>query len=709
MSMKTTLQRPMATRLRPLPLAFALLASAAHAQTTASDGIETIVVTARYRAEPVQEVPIAVKAFSAAQIADAGIRSTQDFIDLTPNMSFDRSFTYRNSFVTIRGVAQINNADSPVAVVVDGVPQGNQKQLSMNLFDIERIEVLKGPQGALYGRNAIGGVINIETRAPKTRFESWFDARYGSGNTRELTAAVNGASAQGGATFRLAAQTRSADGMTTNAYLDRKVDAVDHDDTVRAKAAFLIGSGLRLDLHANVNDFAAGANWDSIVRSGNPNDIVVPQSNLLGKTNGNSTDFSIKAEFDTSFATLSAITGYTDLTERYRGDLDFSHPGDPRGGLLGPLPFQVGQGQNLSTRLLSQEIRFTSPTSGPLRWIAGAYYLKTERDLESRAFVDTDGSLAQWDDAAKTIVRIAERNDNRASAVFGQIDTDLAAGITLSGALRHDRDARTQTDVRSGTQRRDTFDAWQPKITLTRQLDRDRLVYATYGTGFRSGGFNAPGLPEFKPETLANLEVGWKSALPGNRLIFNAALFYSRSSDFQYFHVDAASASQVIANIDRVDIKGADIDFRYHPTKELEFDGGLGLADSRIRKNAVDPATVGNHSPKTVPLKVNIGLQYSKPVSTMVKGFVRLDLEHRGKKYWHPDNAAVSDALNLVHLRLGLRGAADKWSAHLVGRNLTDRKYYADYNAVRYSGGAVDIGSLAPPRTLGIEANIRFE
>lgn len=695
-------------RMRLIPLALAaLMGGASNAGWAQEKALESIVVTAQRRAEGLQDVPMSVKAFSAAQIRDNGIAGTQDFIDRTPNMSFDNSFTYLNSFVVMRGVAQINNADSPVVVVVDGVPQNNQKQLKMNLFDVERIEVLRGPQGALYGRNAIGGVINIETRAPRSRFEQFAHAEYGSGDSREISAGVGGAMGDGTALYRVTGQTRQSDGQINNTYLNQSVDAVHHDNTLRGKLT-LNGDRALFDFRASVNDFSAGANWDSIVRSSNPNDIVSPASNLLGKTTGNTSEFSAKAELETGRATITAITAWTDLTEQYRGDFDFTHPGDPKGGLLGPLPFQLGQGQNLRTRMLSQELRLTSPADRPLRWIAGGYYLNTRRDLETRAFADTNGQLSQWDDLAKNVVRLAEANDNNAYAVFGQLDADIAAGTTLSGALRYDRDERRQVNVLDGTQRDKSFDAWQPKLTLTRHIDKKRLAYLTYSTGFRSGGFNAPGLPDFRPENLKNVELGFKSSWLDNRLVFNVAAFHSRSSDFQFFHVDAASAAQVIGNIDKVDIKGMEVEFRALPTKFLELDGGLGITDARIRQNSADPSTVGNYAPKQTPWKLNLGAQYTARISGNVNGFVRLDYEHRGKKYWHPDNVAVSDALNLIDLRLGLREIREKWSVNLFGRNLTDRKYYADYNAAKYSGGVVDIGSLAPSRTLGIEAKIQF-
>ncbi len=163
---------------RPWPLCSSLNLAWSRAQSTNDDlMLEEVTVTAQRRAERLQDVPVAVTAFTAAEIEARGIGSTRDILPMTPNVTYDESFTVGNSFVSIRGVAQINNADSPVAIVVDGVPQNSQKQLRMELFDVERIEVLKGPQGALYGRNAIGGAINIVTREPTNEFDGWAAGR----------------------------------------------------------------------------------------------------------------------------------------------------------------------------------------------------------------------------------------------------------------------------------------------------------------------------------------------------------------------------------------------------------------------------------------------------------------------------------------------------------------------------------------------------
>lgn len=698
---------PHALRTITLACLGALASAAAQAQSSSDGVLETIVVTAQKRLERLQEVPVSVKAFSSRQIEAAGITSTQDFVNLTPNMSFDQSFTYGNSFVVLRGVTQINNADSPVAVVVDGVPQGNQKQLRMNLFDIERIEVLKGPQGALYGRNAIGGAINIETRKPGNNLEGFAGFSFGEGSTRELSAGVSGALIDDKLMLRVAGLSKRSDGLITNTYLGRKVDAVDRDDNLRLRLTAVPSDAVQLDLRASRSEVQAGATYDSVVPVGGPANLQLPSTSLFGRTAGRTDDVSAKLDVDASFGRFTSITGWTDLTERYRGDVDFSNPIDLPGGFLG-FGFQAGQGQNLAARMLSQELRFTSPDKHPTRWIAGAYYLGTQRNLETRAYMDTNGTLEQFDDPAKRLVTLSEHNDNRASALFGQVDIDFGTQWTLSTALRLDRDQREQTDLASGARRSASYSKWQPKGTLTWKLGRDTVAYGTASTGFRSGGFNAPGIADFKPETLSNLELGYKTVLRNGTLLLNSALFAARSTNFQYFLVDVVRGAQIITNIDRVDMRGLDLDWRWLAAKGLEVDGGLGVTDSTIKRNSAEPGTVGNKAPKSVPYKVNLGIQYGTSVATGLLATVRADWEHRDRKYWHADNAAVSPALDLFGLRVGLKDAKDRWSVNLVGRNLGNKAYYADYNDRKYSGLPYDIGWRATPRTVSLEAKVRL-
>ena len=696
----------------------ASMAAPGFAQTVADDesgdeeGLGVIVVTAQTRNQQLQDVPIQVSAFGEEQIADAGIDSTQDFMDLVPNVSFDDSFTYLNSFVVVRGVTQINNADSPVAVIVDGVPQNSQKQLKMNLFDLERIEVLKGPQGGLYGRNAIGGAINIVTKRPRDEFSGMVQATYGRGDFVDLNAAISTPIGDSSG-LRGSGNYISDGGRIENSFTGKNVDFVDHDYTLRGRFVSDIGAATKLDLRASYRDFQAGGIYDSQVRSGNADDIVYPAENIEGLTFGDIVEGAMKWDFEIGNGTLTSISAYTDLAENVRGDLDFSNAIDDPGGFAG-LGIQAGQGQDLSVELMSQELRYVSDDALPFRWIAGVYYLHTNRDLLTRAFIDAEGTAGgigsrdQIDNPALRLITLNESNRNDAYAVYSNFEYDLTDSLILSGALRYDLDERRQTDLETGGVRSESFSAVQPKVTLTYRLDDERLVYGTYSTGFRSGGFNAPtvSIPVYQSEYLQNFEAGFKSSWMNNRLILNGAVYFAKSDDFQFFYIDALSASQIIGNIDRVDIFGVELEMQALVADGLQIFAALGTTDTQIKEYALDPSFIGNHTPKSTSFTGNLGFQYKAPISDTFDLLVRADYEHRGKKYWQVDNLDVQGPLNLLGARIGIEN--DRMGLFLSASNIFDEKYYADYNPREFSGLTTDIGFLAQPSTWAIEATLKF-
>ena len=694
--------------------------------------LEEVVVTAQKREQSLQDVPVAVTAFGASEITKAGITSTQDFIDLTPNVTLDDSFTYANTFVNIRGVSQINNADSPVAIVVDGVPQNNQKQLKMKLFDIERIEVLKGPQGSLYGRNAIGGAINIVTKQPAEDTEGFAKLSLGDGGLVDVSAGIGGALSDKVA-YRIVGSYLEKDGLIDNAFLGTEADFVEEDYSVRGRLLFTPNDNVSIDLRLSKSEFDAGSSYDVITnnvlapgfRSGTANNFFAPNENFLGRTVGEVEEFTLKADWDLGFATLTSITARTNLQETYRADLDFANPVDNPTGFAG-LGLELGQGQDLDVELFSQELRLTSPNDQSLRWIAGVYYIETERALHTRAFVDLASLLgldaeqqaAQIDNGI-VLVDLNEDNDNTAWSVFGQVEYDLSDRLTAQLGLRYDRDDRDQLDINSGAERSEEFDAWQPKLSLNYEVSENTLGYATYSTGFRSGGFNAPtvSVTQFEDEYLQNFELGLKSRLLDGRLVFNSALFHSKSDDYQFFFVDAAAATQIIANLEEVDITGFDVDFRYLATDQLEIFGGLGYTDTDINElgsissliaaSGVDVSEIpGNHAPKNTPFSFNLGMQYLHTLNDKMNLFTRVDYERRGKKYWQIDNLDVQESLDLLGLRIGVQ--SDNWSVTLWGKNLTDEEYYTDFNPAEFLGAPIDIGFPAQPRSYGIDISYNF-
>lgn len=677
------------------------------AATAPGTGINDVVVTAQRRAERLQDVPIQVTAIDSATIDNAGIKNTADALQLVPNVSFDQSFTYLNSFITVRGISQINNADPPVAVVIDGVPQNNQKQLRVDLFDIERIEVLKGPQGGLYGRNALGGAINIVSRAPSNRTEGFVDALYGNGDTVDVDAAISGPIVKDALLFRASGSFRRDDGRIRNVFSGNPVDFVRHDWALRGQLSY-VGSGpLSMDVRGSYRDFSAGGIYDSVVNSGSARDIQPPRTSLEGLTFGHVTDVSFKLDYDLGGATLTSITGYSDVIERYRGDLDFSNPRDLPGGLFG-LGFQGGQGQNLAVEQISQELRLVSRNDAPVRWIVGAYYLRTNRDLLTRAFVDVDGSRGQFDNPALRIVNIDESNRNNAYAGYGQLDFDLSDALTLSGALRYDRDDREQTNQVTGAVRRRSFDSVQPKATLTYTFEPGKLAYATFSTGFRSGGFNAPtvSIPVFKAERLQNYEIGFKTAWLDRRLFVNGAVYFERDRNYQFFFIDVATASQIIGNLERVNIWGVELDVQARVSRGLLLTAGLGTTDTDIRRSDLYPGAVGNHTPKNTPWSLNLAAQYRYELSPSSALVLRADYQHNARRYWQVDNVDVQRPVDLVNLRAGVD--LGQVSLAAFGRNILNERYYADYNPSNFSGLPYDIGFRAQPATYGIEAKLRF-
>ena len=698
-------------------LAAALAGGATAAAQT--EQIEEIVVTAQYREQRLQDVPVSLTAFGPREIAEAGIATSQDFVNLTPNVTMDSSFTLGNSFLQVRGVAQINNADSPMAIVVDGVPQTNQKQFRQELYDIERIEVLRGPQGSLYGRNAIGGAINIVTKTPANDLEGRLGIGSGNGGLGEIEGVVGGAIVPDVLLYRIAGQYREFDGVIDNDFLGRKVDFEKHRNL---RGRFIWNATERFSLDARIasSESEGGCCYDTFIPNpawdpaGSVNEnrgrFDTPYENVRGTTTDLDTrDYSIKATWETDAGQLDYILGYTDIFEAYFGDLDFtSGVSTSLSSLLG---VGVAQSQALDIEMLSQELRWTSPGDRRLRWIAGLYHLDTRRDLDTFGYLDIPGTVPVFSpDGFVPFLEIAERNDNRAWAVFGQLAYDLRDDLELIVGLRYDSDRREHTAVLPApAELSETFSDLQPRIVLNKRWSDDLLTYASYSRGFRSGGFNAPsvGSRRFEEETLDNFEVGFKSTWMNRRLQLNGAVFRSLDDQFQYFFVDVTTASQVIDNIDEVSFLGAELELQALLNEQWSVFGGIGYTDGEIEKSGERPQDEGNHTPKNQPLTVNLGTQLVLPLGGSAEARLRLDYEHRGKRYWHPDNLNPMDSFGLLNARLALE--SERWSLVLWSRNLLDEAYWEDYNAAAFSGLPFgDIGHLGRGRTYGAELAYRF-
>ncbi|HEY0233363.1 MAG TPA: TonB-dependent receptor [Dokdonella sp.] len=669
-----------------------------------ASSLEGVVVTSEGHKEELQRAPAPITAFSATKILDAGIQTTGDFVRLVPNMDYDTSFTIGNSFVVMRGIQQLNNADAPIAIVVDGVPQNNQKEFKMDLFDIEQIEVLRGPQGALYGRNAIGGAINITTKQPSDTYEGFVQAGLGDDGLYKLAASSSGPLIKDELFYRVAVSGSSFDGSIRNSYTGRDVDFYKGHD-IRAQLKWLPSANQELDLRLNNSLLWGGAIYDTSFPAGTPDDANIwqaPLSDIPGDSHRRINSASLRYKWDLGKMVFTSITGYTNIFEDYYGDLDFCNPVACPDGLFGL--GQVDQQQVLKVRQLSEELRLSSAEDAAVKWTGGVYAIDTHRDLGTVAH-------ALQLEGAPAIVTSQESNNNFAWAAFGQVLVPLGEKNQIGFSLRYDDDNREQTNAATGAQRDANFDSWQPKLTFTHFVSDTQQLYATAGKGFRSGGFNGIGGAEFLPENLTNYEIGYKTSWLDNRLTINNALFYEKDKNYQFFYIDLnAGGAQVIANLRQVAIKGLETEVNWLVQPGWQVFGSLGLLGSRIEQvGALGtdlPITTGKRAPRTEPYNAVLGSQWNFALGRRSAMF-RFDVSRKGPRSWEPDNVDIMDPVTLVNARFTYFGG-DQWNLSAWATNLLDHHYYGDYTPASFNGLSRDVAFPAQGRHFGVDFRYEF-
>jgi len=811
--------------------------------------LEEIVVVARRRSEDLQQVPIAVTAFTSSDIQSAGITRPQDFISLTSNMSIVDTANAGDTQVTIRGQYSTRDAESTFAYVVDGVLITNPNGFNGELYDIEQIEVLKGPQGALYGRNAVAGAIIVNTKRPSNEFEASVKGTLGDDDLKKGQAMVSGPLIEDQLYGRLTMFYGKSDGQFDNDFTGDS-DKVNYWEETAARGRLIWEPTDRLTVDAigSYRQVKGGAiNFNAVFALpvaadylGNPdlygdvNDHKFKYIfNVPGENKQDDTFFSLKSDYDMGFATLTATAAYDNMKEYLISDgtsaafggyslgaaasqtactqtyntfdtsllqspfyaiQDGRPPGayvPEYGGLNGLLPpyspttcdgYQYQQRDQKSTSL---EVRLTSREDQKLRWLGGLYYA----DIQRTAAVGYGADLGL---GFRRTIYIPPNGPNPTDqlfwdefktevyAAFGQIEMDVGDKGELALALRYDEEDRSVDNkvpnvlnaqifgqfgrapinpAYNGSltdtipNRDKTFSEWQPKISYTYEFTDNVNGYASYGVGFRSGGFNNigsqatidnafgtyPTAPQnvrdnYDKETTDTYEVGMKSQWLDNRLRVNAATFYTEVDDYQFFNFFAGPFGllRVVNNIDKVEIYGAEIDFAYALNSYLTISGGYGGIHSEIKQNSNRPYTEGNDLPYAPEGSGALSLDFSMPVFGNLEWMTRLDYEYVGDTWFHSvqENETVNfftdlsnvygvpgfgfgpseysntkrDAYWKVNLRAGLSG--EHWSIEAWSKNLTDEDYLEEIIPAPEFGGSFIHDSAG--RVSGVDVVYRF-
>ena len=819
---------PLAFSVGGIAAGYLLAMPVAVAQSGAAAGtLDEIVVTSRRREENLQEVPDSIVALNADLINRANINMVRDVTARIPNVSIEESLSPTSTFIGVRGIVSTRNGEPAVAVVVDGVQIGSATEVSRAFHDVERIEVLKGPQGALYGRNAIGGAILVTTKQATDEISGRVRAGVGNSDFYEFDGAVAGPISDNWS-FRLSGNFRDFGGTITNEYIKELArgaatsSAGDFGDDDLAYTDFETNKDLRARLTWQPNDIASvsldvshsdletGAYWYAPIVRLNDSTVSFPIGNDVNSVAFRTiTNAWLKVDVDMDFATLTSLSSYTETDERYgvpyegrgsnqMGDVDFYNTtfvnrvlptlSASDQALLGSALQGVGSHNFYAVENFQQEFRLVSPSDQRLRWVGGLFLLTTERadtiradlvvppspPLESRQANGLPGVTDAFlgGTTSGLIFETSNTQDNTAWAVFLNLDFDLTDNLTLTAAIRYDEDERDITRLDGptintggngigssvfgaectigvagcqarGTVESDSWNAWQPKVSLAWQATDDALLYGTFARGFRSGGFNAAGATladRYREEIVDSFELGTKTAWLDGRLRLNAAAFFMDYQDAQVFEFDGQIFVQSLYNIPESEIYGFEANVDWVVFDSLTLSAGLGLLeseitqfDTNIRDNleaalrgaitndvpltpdteaAFNDNFAGRKLPKFPHQSWNVSAFFDRDVQLFGGSRFLAQLDYRGfsQRYWWIDNTDEQPTEHVIDGSLALE-LQDNWLVRLWCKNCIDRDYEFSYEPaemVLFSGPSKDITYAARGRTFGLQLQYTF-
>lgn len=751
-----------------LAAVFAAPVGVARAQESAGSSDE-IVVTARRREETLQSVPLSVSAFTAETIENAGVQNVEDIASMTPGFTFAPLFGGGASLPVIRG--QSTTIGEPnVGFFVDGVYQSSRATMDA-LFgdDIARIEIVKGPQSALYGRNTFGGAVNIITRAPTNDLSGHLEASYGEFNTLGLRASLSGPIAQDNLYFRIGGAYNSSDGYFTNSLTGGNLDTREstvlgatlearptNDWTFRLRAAYLNTEDGDDPLRFAVNNSFPTPLQGPPTPAGNQMYTGELQgTDIFAVTPGhNNTElgsYSLTAEWQGNALAFTSITGFNDLGLDQALDGDYSAP-------------QANYQTALTDQYdISQEFRLSSATEGRLSWLVGVYYYTLVADThvnndygaDALSIITTTGAAGfpAW----RRLIGggVSDLHEETESfALFGQLGYDLTdrLAISIEGRWTNETKRADQLSVTgllnptgpvTGTFNAETeFESFVPRVSLEYQATDDILLYATAAQAEKAGGFNTnivagspiPSERFYDPETAWTYEIGAKTSWYDGRLVLNGALYQIDWSD-QIVRAVGASGALLDVNAGATSVQGVEVEMRARPIDNLEINAGVAYTDSQyddytfaiLGLIGMDPDLSGTRLQYVSEWQANTSIQYIAPLSANLDWFTRLDVSYQSdQSAVQPAAAYVGDA-TIVNLRTGLD--FNDVSFRIFANNLTEEDsavagvFLPDpgqqYDYVRGQlgiGGAPLVGrqlfgglvTTRAPRVIGASVSVRF-
>lgn len=729
-----------------------------------SSGLNEIVVTAQKTAESIQDVPISITAVGGERLSDMQVTTLQALQGSVPNVQIDNfANTPNNAVFTIRGIGVIEPdpyAGNTVSIVVDGVPQFFSMGALLDTYDVQRVEILRGPQGTLFGANTTGGVVNVVTNQPTGEFGGYIKGVYGNWNRFDVSGALEVPIAEDVASFKIAGIHTERDGWVTNVYDgsdmgSKNVDAIrgqlyltpslDLSITLQGEyvgarngAPVVVNGGLP----GEANYVPEGTFWNGselpmyaspCAVAGQPceaPDKFFSGNNEAPDTSNIDTYFGIATIelANTAIGDITSITGYKEFTQFEYTDQD------------GTAKTNNATRRRTKGWQLSEELR-TAFESGIISGVAGVFFMKTNYNHYQMYHLDF---------ALPGLIQYNEQDQTTESySAFLQTYAQVTDRLKLQAGIRftHDKiDARSTLDTGLGSEALtspdwDQFDVLFPgsldvggkeswdnvgwKLGLDYELGDDALAYASWSRGFKSGGFTgrigvaADGDTPYNPEEVDTFEVGLKADFFDRTIRTNFAAFYTNYRDMQlaqiYFDPDTNVQGNRILNAAKSEIKGFELEAQAVPVWGLTLRGAVSYLDAKYKDfDYLDPVSTnvfdltGFRLQNAPEWQTMLGVNYDYEMNSGSRIVADVSWMYTSKKYYtaivNTPRSTVQPTY-LVDALLTYHAPGGEWSAGLWGKNLLDKRYIS---TVYDSPGYMGIVGYAPPRQYGASLQYNF-
>lgn len=683
-------------------------APTAMAQTSSAQ-VEEVVVTANRREERLQTVPVAVAAITASAAEARGVTDTTSLSAAVPGLDFSRQNNSATPF--LRGIGSPSAAvgqEASVATYIDGVYLSAPMGVLFAFNNIERLEVLKGPQGTLFGRNATGGVVQIITRDPKFAPEGKASIGYGNYDTWDASFYATGPITDTvAADLAVIATDQSkgwgkdlstGDDVFTNKVFSARTKWL-FDVSADTSARFAVDySRVRDQSGLNGGFFPGAVGLDGVTTySGKFNTRNLPEDTNDVRQGG----AILRIDHDFGGVQVANISGYRVTKAHFTYDQDRTSTR------------VVGVTYDTSIETFSNELQFLSPADSKVQWIVGGYFL-----YDNSAY--NPQNIAGAAVAPLPSVNLISRQITKSLAVFGQATTEIMADTNLTIGLRYTRDDRSMRATRLGTgvgpigsfSGEAVFKKPGWRLALDHKFTPDVFGYLSYNRAFKSGLFNlaSPADPPVKPEILDAYEAGLKTAWLDRRLQINGSAYYYNYKNIQVNQ--SFTGGQRLVNAARSEIYGLDLDLTAALSNELSLTFSGAYMHGRFKSFPGAPFFTprptggnissfgeagGNHTLHTPEFTGALTLDYVRTTTAGDFG-ANIALSYNDGFFWDPQNRLKEPSRTLVNGAVSWRSADDRWGLRLWGKNLTNEYYFA-WVATNTTG---DGGSPSPPRTYGV-------